>query len=718
VQAVLLKRQVAELERRIETLTQSERKSRADLLEALGASQAATQEQARLHEQLAARERVVTEIVTREADASAELAAAKANLASATAGANRHAAAEAAALAAKSRAAELAAHVEQRARILGFLAEDARQQRRRLTALRARLDAGNLAVRAQGRAVIDAALAARGTIKSNDQKTRAERWQAWTSSALPPRGAPKRRNRPKKMLEKILCRLGPLGVAAAIGGSGLWNRDYQADTRPASRRSSLLGYAGSRPSPEAMLQALFDQSYYLANNPSVAAARHTPLAHYLVHGDGENRSPHPLVDVRWYRASNPHELGSTGLTVLQHFLFIGAAKGLNPHPLFDVKYYVGQLSDPADQMLNPLVHYLRTGWRRGFNPHPLFDNDGYLRRYPDVAGLMIPPLLHYVTTGAREGRDPHPLFSGQWYQSTYPDVVSSGQLPLAHFIDKGAAERRHPNPHFNSQHYLRSAPEAHSSDLDPLQHYIEAGAWKGVSPLPAFDPHAFLAVNPSALNSGATPLESWITAGCPPLDPDTIAHGTDLSSHRSTLLLMFDAAHYAEQAGDFLSPTDDLLDHYLAKGWRLGFNPNRLFDTAWYADRYPEAAASGLSPLVHFVAAGAAALNDPHPLFDSRWYAERYADVAEGKEIPIVHYLHFGGAEGRSPGPLFDAAAYLRAYPDVRGVNPLIHFLTRWPLDNRPNGFHSAAAGSPRGADLADWAAGLADSLVQAAGRD
>ena len=173
---------------------------------------------------------------------------------------------------------------------------------------------------------------------------------------------------------------------------------------------------------------------------------------------------------------------------------------------------------------------------------------------------------------------------------------------------------------------------------------------------------------------------------------------------------MFDPAFYAEQARGLASFEGDLLDHYLETGWRLGLNPHRLFDTTWYAARYPESLANGLSPFVHFAINGATASYDPHPLFDSRWYVERDPrDVTASNEIPLIHYIGFGAREGRSPGPLFNVGAYEKAYPDVVNSTEgaLIHFLTRWPLDNRPHGFDSIASESPHGVNEADWIAGL-----------
>lgn len=749
VQIALLRKQIFELERRVDAITAGERKARADLLGALGANRDSAREQARLHVDLAARERVVTRIIKQEADLQAEIIELKstvrvleADIAAERTRSSKLPGIETALSASHQtitqltvaaaehdeRLRKLSGKVATRARILGFIAEQLRQDRRRQLGLRAALDATTLqreqdfaTERQQAakreRKAIEAVLAARRDAQRTELKLRAERWQAWTANAPSVQAGPRRRNRLAKFLERILCRLGSPGVALAIARSGLWRKSFQIDARPTARRRTLLAYARSGASSDVAMKALFDQRFYLEMNPSVGGSRRAPLAHYLLHGDREGRSPHPLIDVAGYRAANPHELGSTGLTVLQHFLFFGAAKGLNPHPLFDVRYYVSQLSDPQDLAINPLIHYLRTGWRRGFNPHPLFDNDFYLSRHPDVAEMMMPPLLHYITIGAKEGRDPHPLFFSQWYQAAYADVQTSGHNPLAHFLERGLSERRNPSPFFDTDHYLRRAADAHSVGLDPLQHYLQAGAFQGLSPHRDFDCKDFLVRNPASLNARVTPFEAWIEAGRPAAKSRNAPASADAdpTPHRQLMNLIFDSDFYAEQAGHLLAPTDDPLDHYLAAGWRLGLNPSRLFDTAWYLARYPDAMDGELAPLLHFVINGHHGLHDPHPLFDSRWYAERYPDVADTGEIPLVHYLNFGAREGRSPGPLFDAAAYERSYPDVvtGAQGALMHFLTRWPLDNRAMSFDSIAAESPHGADVAEWVAGIANGLVR-----
>jgi len=67
------------------------------------------------------------------------------------------------------------------------------------------------------------------------------------------------------------------------------------------------------------LAALFDAEWYLSKYPDVAAAGVDALQHYLEHGVGEKRNPHPLFDTEWFLSRHP-EVVSRGLNPLQHYI--------------------------------------------------------------------------------------------------------------------------------------------------------------------------------------------------------------------------------------------------------------------------------------------------------------------------------------------------------------------------------------------------------------
>jgi hypothetical protein len=66
----------------------------------------------------------------------------------------------------------------------------------------------------------------------------------------------------------------------------------------------------------------FDASWYLIQNPDVAAAQIAPLEHYFTCGEKEGRNPGPDFDVIWYTRKYP-EVAATGIGALEHYLRYG-----------------------------------------------------------------------------------------------------------------------------------------------------------------------------------------------------------------------------------------------------------------------------------------------------------------------------------------------------------------------------------------------------------
>ena len=73
---------------------------------------------------------------------------------------------------------------------------------------------------------------------------------------------------------------------------------------------------------------VFDDAFYRAGNPDVAAAGVDPLEHYIVAGEAEQRQPCAFFDPEGYRAQSPG--AAPGVCLLVHYLTCGDAKGLQP----------------------------------------------------------------------------------------------------------------------------------------------------------------------------------------------------------------------------------------------------------------------------------------------------------------------------------------------------------------------------------------------------
>ena len=74
-----------------------------------------------------------------------------------------------------------------------------------------------------------------------------------------------------------------------------------------------------------VLDRLFDQQWYLENNPDVLALNMNPRRHYLENGGFEGRDPNLFFDSDWYLAHN-QAAASSGINPLLHYIRTGAAE--------------------------------------------------------------------------------------------------------------------------------------------------------------------------------------------------------------------------------------------------------------------------------------------------------------------------------------------------------------------------------------------------------
>ena len=203
--------------------------------------------------------------------------------------------------------------------------------------------------------------------------------------------------------------------------------------------SLVAGYlrlpVGRRPA----LSWYFDPGYYLAVNPDVSESGVDPMLHFLTTGIAEQRSPHPLIDLRYILADDPEVLGKVPhAEALVDLLEYDLA---SPSPYFDPKHYLDQLAEraPGNGLLR---HFLQEGLRARCSPNPYIDLVWYAERYPDVPHEPYLALRHFIAQGDIEGRAAGPGFDGALYRTRYPDVATSGIPPLRHYLIHGRREAR------------------------------------------------------------------------------------------------------------------------------------------------------------------------------------------------------------------------------------------------------------------------------------
>src|SRR6266478_5757059 len=107
------------------------------------------------------------------------------------------------------------------------------------------------------------------------------------------------------------------GRVAAV----LWHR-LAARIRPSRKSPDPV----DRDAAVILASGLFDSSWYLAENPDVAAAGMDPVKHYMLHGWKEGRDPSTSFVTRAYLSANP-DVAAAGENPLLHYILHGKAEG-------------------------------------------------------------------------------------------------------------------------------------------------------------------------------------------------------------------------------------------------------------------------------------------------------------------------------------------------------------------------------------------------------
>ncbi len=168
----------------------------------------------------------------------------------------------------------------------------------------------------------------------------------------------------------------------------------------------------------AKLAGGFDEGYYLAKNPDVAAAVATKalasgFEHYIRFGQAEGRF---AVDARsdlyfdesFYLAANPDVASAVAAggyrTGWAHYQAFGKEEGRTATPLFDKAYYLSKNPDVRAAGVDPWSHFMNFGWREGRDPSAYLDVSAYLDTNADLKAAGVNPVTHYLLHGQVEGR--------------------------------------------------------------------------------------------------------------------------------------------------------------------------------------------------------------------------------------------------------------------------------------------------------------------------
>ena len=112
-----------------------------------------------------------------------------------------------------------------------------------------------------------------------------------------------------------------------------------------------------------------------------------------------------LFDEQWYLDNNPDAAQYPG-GALRHFMRRGARELRDPNPYFRTAWYCENCRGFDPERRNAVVHYILKGSAEGVRPSSEFDPAWYREFYPDVALAGLEPLSHFIHRGKAEGRRP------------------------------------------------------------------------------------------------------------------------------------------------------------------------------------------------------------------------------------------------------------------------------------------------------------------------
>ena len=147
---------------------------------------------------------------------------------------------------------------------------------------------------------------------------------------------------------------------------------------------------------------LFDETYYLEQNPSIRSYRASPLRHFVKYGWKEERDPHPLFDITYYNNRSARKRNS--INPLVHFHLTGRKKGISPTRWFDRDYYLNNNKDVRLVKIDPFDHFIKYGVYENRSGSANFDGSAYFGNFRDARDSGMPALFHYIRYGIEAGR--------------------------------------------------------------------------------------------------------------------------------------------------------------------------------------------------------------------------------------------------------------------------------------------------------------------------
>ena len=113
---------------------------------------------------------------------------------------------------------------------------------------------------------------------------------------------------------------------------------------------------------------LFDDAWYLQQNPDVRLHLIDPYKHYVNNGRFEGRQPNIMFDPLWYLSVNS-DVVAAGQEPLDHYWKFGAYEGRLPHALFPWRFTDEELESQRANGQTPLGLYLNEVRQKSSQQH-------------------------------------------------------------------------------------------------------------------------------------------------------------------------------------------------------------------------------------------------------------------------------------------------------------------------------------------------------------
>ncbi len=209
---------------------------------------------------------------------------------------------------------------------------------------------------------------------------------------------------------------------------------YLDDKNDGSDVNALLHYICIGETKDYSPHRLFDVTYYNKqrfSDDAIPQYHKRALRDFLLRTNKHYINPNPIFDGEYYLEENP-DVAETKSNPFLHYLKHGWKEQRDPHPLFSIAFYKARTNLGFEE--EPLQHYLRSKYL-DMSPHPAFNARGWLFKHPELTISKVKPLQHFVTSDLPTEQKEHYLHPGYLLWQKVLDTVAEYESADLEFTD-------------------------------------------------------------------------------------------------------------------------------------------------------------------------------------------------------------------------------------------------------------------------------------------